>query len=148
MNIQNVTAFLDVVKKYKLLYESCDYHFLLVKENKQWTALCITVRLTSVSNTSQSKEIFSIKDRLRVIKKIGKFDINRFNKVLHTIAKGSMSLSGERIAVPGPNSSFKIYDNPDWNYLDLQDAEGWPAAILLFGWMQISGIIISDIYGI
>jgi hypothetical protein len=44
MNIQNVTAFLDIVKKYKLLYESCGYDFLLVKENKQWTALCVTVR--------------------------------------------------------------------------------------------------------
>lgn len=145
MNIQNVTAFLDVVKKYKLLYESCECDFLLVKENKQWTALCITVRLTSNSNPAQIKETFSIKDRLRVIKKIEKFDINRFNKVLHTIAKGNMSLSGERIAIPGPISSFfKIYDNPNWNYLDLRDAEGWPATVLLFGGKQISDII-SDL---
>lgn len=150
MNVQNIASFLDVVKKYKLLYQSCVYDFLLVKQNKEWTALCITVRLTSISKPADNRDIFSIKDKLRHIKKIEKFDINRFNKTIHSLSKGSMSLNGEHIVVAGPHSSFfKIYDNPTWSYYGFMDAEDWPAAILHFGGKQISDIIhdIDDLTG-
>jgi hypothetical protein len=128
MNVQDITSFLDVVKKYKLLYRSCVYDFLLVKQNKEWTALCITLQLTSISKPAEYRDIFSIKDKLRHIKKIEKFDINQFNETIHSLGKGSVSLSGEHVALADPHSSgYKIYDNPGWNYEGFTDVEGWPS---------------------
>jgi hypothetical protein len=150
MNVQNIASFLDVVKKYKSLYQSCVYDFLLVKENKEWTVLCITIRLTSISKPTENSHIFSIKDKLRHIKKIEKFDINRFTETIHSLSKGRMSLNGEYIILVGPHSSFfKIYDNPNWSYYGFRDAEGWPATILHFGGEQINDIIhdLDDLTG-
>jgi hypothetical protein len=148
MNVQNIASFLDIVKKYKLLYQSCVSDFLLVKQNKQWIALCITLRLTSISKPAETRDIFSIKGKLRHIKKIEKFDINQFNETIHSLDKGSVSLSGRHVALADPHSSGpKIYDNPGWNYEGFTDAEGWPAAVLLFAGKQINDIV-HDLNGL
>ena len=52
-----------------------------------------------------------------------------------------MSLYGEHVALADPHSSsFKIYDNPGWNYEGVMDAEGCPAATLLFAGKKINDI--------
>jgi hypothetical protein len=134
--------FINIVEKNKSLYESAEYHLLILKVEEQWTAISGVVRLSFENKKSHVEELFSINNRLLVIHEIEKFDLDKLSDFIHGLSNDTLSFSDKKIFTSERKDPvLKSEEKAGWHMYDLKDPEGWPADILYFSGKYLSDIL-------
>lgn len=122
-------AFLEALQHYKSFFKSLEQTFLTVKQNSQWNLLCDKIELSNYDKPLSEKEIYTIHDRLLVIQKAERFDIDILTNIANVY---SLCLMNKNIDLSNLHSfTLKTFDIPRWTYYGYKNPEGWSAMSLL-----------------
>jgi|SRR6476661_2866720 len=76
-------AFLEALQHYKSFFKSLEQTFLTVKQNSQWNLLCGKIELSNYDKPLSEKEIYTLHDRLLLIQKAERFDIDILTNIVN-----------------------------------------------------------------
>jgi hypothetical protein len=70
----NLNKFLDIIRSYSTFYKSYHADVFLIKEDDQWFILLATIKLSWEDTSKVKQEVFSIKDKISIMRIADKFD--------------------------------------------------------------------------
>ena len=84
---QDKDSLITAAKSYQSCYKSIHIEILAVKQDNAWYGLYTAVRLSAEERPEEGRVSFSINDKFVIIRKVVKFEIKKFRKVVESVGE-------------------------------------------------------------